>query len=133
MQSLITSPAERNRQAAATNLAVRHLVDRSAKHIHGRQVDGKLAWLVESQTTCGKFYTVLLSLNGWESNSCDCEDAAYRRQECKHIRAAMILATPIAQPAPVPVQPTVQEWQPTGGWSSDNRRKAGRIERIEEV
>jgi len=127
--SVNPSPSERNRQSAATNLAVRHLVDRPARHIHAKQLNGRLVWLVESQTQAGKFYTVLLSANGWESNSCDCEDAAYRRQECKHIRAALILATPIVQPAPTPVNP---EWAPKGGWTSDNRKASQTRHQVQE-
>lgn len=128
MTSLTLTLAERNRQTAATNLVVRHLVDRSAKHIHARQVDGKLAWLVESQTKPGKYYTVTLAAD-WGVDSCDCEDCAYRRRECKHIKAARALAAPVTPPAPTP-EP-VAEFKPAGGWLSE--RKTRRDEWSEEV
>lgn len=94
--------AERNRAAAGLNLAVRHLSERQEKHIIARQCEGKLCWLVESQTTPGKFYHVLRVADGWQYDSCDCQDATHRHTPggCKHRRAVDAIAPVEVQPAP---------------------------------
>lgn len=108
------------RQQNGLNLAVRHMAARSEKHIHARQVDGKLVWLVESQTQPGKFYTVTRAADGW-LDSCDCEDAAYRHQTCKHQLAVEALTQP------APAAPAIK-------WTSDERRaRKQRTEMEEEI
>jgi hypothetical protein len=99
--SVTPTLADSNRAANATVLIARHLVDRAGKHIHARQVDGKLTWLVESQTQPGRYYTVIRISDGWPVDACDCEDCAYRHQTCKHLRAVNELS-PVPQPAAAP-------------------------------
>ena len=105
------------RQANGLSLAVRHMAARSEKHIHARQVDGKLVWLVESQTEAGKYYTVARAADGWAFDCCDCEDAAYRHQVCKHQRAVEALTSPA----------------PVIKWTSDTRKASKRTEIEEEI
>ena len=122
MQSVTPTIAERNRTQNGLSLAVRHMAARAEKHIHARQVDGKLVWLVESQTQPGKFYTVARAADGWEFDCCDCEDAAYRHQVCKHQRAVETLTQPAQPAAPAPI-----------AWTSDTRKASRRTEREEEI
>ena len=112
------------RQQNALSLAVRHLAARGEKHIHARQVDGKLVWLVESQTQSGKYYTVTRAADGWAFDCCDCEDAAYRHQTCKHHRAVDLIF-PVPTDAPAPAAPIA--------WTSDTRRNRRRSEPVEEI
>lgn len=111
------------RQANGQALAVRHLAARSEKHIHAKQVMGKLAWFVESQTEPGKYYTVCRQTDGWEFDSCDCQDAAYRHQVCKHRRAVDLLAPiPTEAPASGPI-----------AWTSETHKARRRSEPTEEI
>src|SRR5947209_18075399 len=119
MSSIPATLADRNRTAAAVNLAARHLTDRPAKHITRRNIDDMWVWRVESQTDASEVYTVTLIADGWPVDSCSCPDCAYRHLECKHLKAVKLLATPPA------------EWAPRGGWLSDQPRK--RTEYQEEV
>lgn len=100
MTSLHPSTADANRDANAVNLAARHLSERTAKHVKAKQVGGRLVWHVESQTEPGKVYTVTRLADGWEADTCSCEDAAYRHMVCKHQRLIGLLA-PAPKPAPV--------------------------------
>ena len=100
MTSLHPSTADANRDANAVNLAARHLSERAAKHVKAKQVGGRLVWQVESQTEPGKVYTVTRLADGWEADTCSCEDAAYRHMVCKHQRLIGLLA-PAPKPAPV--------------------------------
>lgn len=109
MTSLTPSVADSNRNASAVNLAARHLSERKAKHITARQVAGRLVWQVESQTEPGKVYTVTRLADGWEADTCSCEDATYRHMTCKHQRAVNLLSP---APAPVPMPgPARTEWE----------------------
>lgn len=103
MASLHPSVADRNRAEAAVNLAARHLAERGAKHVKARQVAGRLVWSVESQTRPGVAYTVTRLADGWEADTCSCEDHAYRHMTCKHQRAVDLLLTPA--PAPIGITP----------------------------
>lgn len=105
MTTITPTRADANRNANATNLVARHLAERKAKHITARQVGGRLVWTVESQTRPGVTYTVTRECDGWEADTCSCEDSAYRHLVCKHRRAVALLA-PVAQAAPSPVPPT---------------------------
>ena len=109
------------RQVNGQALAVRHLAARQEKHIHARQVDGKLVWLVESQTEAGKFYTVTRAADGWV-DSCDCSDACYRHQVCKHRRAVDLIA-------PVPTTDAASSIR----WTSDTRKASKRTEPEDEL
>jgi hypothetical protein len=130
MTSVVTSPAERNRAASGENLAVRHLTQRAERHIQGRQIDGKLAWLVESQTRPGLYYTVLRQCDGWQFDSCTCEDCAYRRRTCKHRRAVDYLS-PAPTPAPAADSAAVTERMIANANAA--RKARGRTEWQEEV
>jgi hypothetical protein len=101
MTSLTPSIAERNRAAAALNIAVTHLVNRDEKRITARQVAGRLVWTVKSQTDPNKSYTVTRMADGWEADTCSCEDQSYRHMCCKHQRAVNELS-PVPQPALAP-------------------------------
>jgi len=94
--------AARNRACSALNLLARHLAERGAKHISAKALpNGRLVWTVQSQTRADVSYTVVLESDGWESTSCSCEDACYRHQECKHIKAVRLLEGEVMeQPAP---------------------------------
>lgn len=120
MQSVPASLAERNRQQNAVNLVARHLSDRPGRHIIRRVMGELVVWLVESQTRPGVTYTVTLMSDGWEADTCSCEDCTYRHQECKHVRAALALAQP------APVAPAIK-------WTSDTRKASRRTEREEEI
>ena len=120
MQSVPATRADANRQQNAVNLAARHLAARQEKHIHARMVDGKLVWLVESQTRPGLYRTVTRAADGWPVDSCDCEDAAYRHQTCKH-RRAVDLISPVPTDAPAP------------RWTSEERKTRKRTEWEEEI
>ena len=110
MTSLVSSTAERNRQAAAVNLAARHLAERAARHITARRLaNGLLVWTVESQTRPGTLYTVTRRADGWEADTCSCEDHAYRHQHCKHQRAVDLVNAPA--PAPTPARRRLPEWE----------------------
>ena len=104
MTSLHPSTADANRDANAVNLAARHLSERAAKHVKAKQVGGRLVWQVESQTEPGKVYVVTRTADGWEADTCSCEDHAYRHQRCKHQRTVDLLA-PAPTPAPVGITP----------------------------
>ena len=99
MQSLPPSLAAANREINALNLTVRHLIARASKHIHAKQLDGKIAWLVESQTRPGLYYTTLRVVDGWSGDCCTCEDFCYRRMQCKHLRAVNILSPFLPRPS----------------------------------
>ena len=116
------------RQVNGQALAVRHLAARQEKHIHARQVDGKLVWLVESQTQPGRYYTVTRAADGWPVDSCDCQDSAYRHACCKH-RRAVDLIFPVPTEAPAPAAPTPAPI----AWTSDSRRNRKRTEWEEEI
>lgn len=95
MTSLSPSLAERNRDAAAVNLAARHLGERRGHHITARIIEGGLVvWDVESQTEPGKSYTVTREADGWPADTCSCEDHLWRHMRCKHQRAVDLLTTP---------------------------------------
>ena len=97
MTTITPSLAERNRAAAAVNLAARHLADRPGRHITARIIEGGLlVWKVESQTEPGKVHTVTREADGWPADTCDCEDHLWRHQRCKHQRAVDILIIPPA-------------------------------------
>ena len=100
MTSLSPTRADDNRNAAAVNLAARHLIERAARHVTARQVAGRLVWHVESQTRPGVTYTVTRTADGWECSTCSCEDAAYRHMTCKHQRLIDLLS-PAPAPAPI--------------------------------
>ena len=100
MTSITPSRADSNCNAAAVNLAVRHLSERKAKHIAARQVAGLLVWAVESQTEVGKVYTVTRVADGWEADTCNCADHVYRHMTCKHQRAVDLLLSPAPSPRP---------------------------------
>ena len=117
------------RQQNALSLAVRHLAARGEKHIHARQVDGKLVWLVESQTQSGKYYTVTRAADGWPVDSCSCEDACYRHQVCKHQKAVALLTQPAQPAAPAPVSPTPAPIR----WTSEERKGRRRSEPMDEL
>lgn len=88
MTTISPSLAERNRDAAAVNLAARHLADRPGRHITARIIEGGLAvWDVESQTQPGTRYTVTRTADGWPADTCSCEDHLWRHMRCKHQRA----------------------------------------------
>ena len=88
MTTISPSLAERNRDAAAVNLAARHLADRPGRHITARIIEGGLAvWDVESQTQPGTRYTVTREADGWPADTCSCEDHVWRHMRCKHQRA----------------------------------------------
>ena len=88
MTTIAPSLADRNRDAAAVNLAARHLSERSAKHITARLIEGGLVvWDVESQTEPGKRYVVTRAADGWPADTCSCEDHLWRHNRCKHQRA----------------------------------------------
>lgn len=113
MTTIVPTRADDNRNAAAVNLAARHLSERKARHITARQVAGRLVWHVESQTEPGKVYVVTRLADGWEADTCSCEDHAYRHQTCKHQRAVDLIS-PVSAPAPVPPtrRPVVRtEWE----------------------
>lgn len=114
MQSVTPSIAERNRDAAALNIAVAHLANRAARNITARQVAGRLVWTVKSQTDPNKSYTVTRTADGWEADTCSCEDHSYRHMVCKHQRAVNDLApVPQVQPAPVaPAKPRKVRYEP---------------------
>ena len=122
MQSVTPTAAERNRQQNAVNLVARHLSDRPARHIVRRVLGELVVWLVESQTRPGVTYTVTLTADGWPADTCDCEDAAYRHQVCKHQRAVEALAQPApAAPTPAPIK-----------WTGDERRARKQRTELEE-
>ena len=127
MTSVITTRADANRQTNAVNLVARHLADRPARHIRRRVLGDLAVWLVESQTRPGVTYTVTLTADGWEANTCSSEDHSYRHQECKHLKAALALAQP-AQPS-APVAPTPAPI----AWTSDARKARRRTEPTEEI
>ena len=122
MQSVTPTAAERNRTQNAVNLIARHMSDRPGKHITARQVAGRLVWKVESQTRADVTYTVTLTADGWEADTCSCEDSCYRHLECKHLKAVKALVQPAQPAAPAPI-----------AWTSDTRKASRRTEREEEI
>ena len=126
MQSVTPNRADANRQQNAVNLVARHLADRPAKHIIRRVLGELVVWKVESQTRPGVTYSVTLMSDGWEANTCSCEDCTYRHMECKHIKAALALAQPAQPVTPAPAPSSIR-------WTSDDRRNRRRSEPVEEI
>lgn len=102
------------RQANALNIAVAHLARRDERRVSARQIAGRLTWFVKSQTQADVTYTITRMVDGWESDTCSCQDAAYRHAKCKHQKAIDLIA-----PAPAPAA----EFAPAGGWLSTNVKK----------
>ena len=125
MTSLTPTVAERNRQENAVNLAARHLAERNERHITARQAGGLLVWTVESQTRPGVAYTVTRAADGWAFDCCDCEDACYRHQECKHQKAVALLTQPAQPAAPAPAPSSIK-------WTADERRARKQRTELEE-
>jgi hypothetical protein len=89
------------REAAATNIAARHLANRDERHITARQVRGMLVWTVQSQTGDEK-YTVTIEELGASYTTCNCRDFQYRGVTCKHIKSVKLLAG-VSEPKPASV------------------------------
>lgn len=90
-----------DRAAAAEALVKAHLANRAARLIVRRFVNGHVLWLVKG--TAPAPYVVTLA----PVVTCDCPDFARNHAECKHVKAARLLAEAEgkATPTPAPVAP----------------------------
>lgn len=90
-----------DRAAAAEALVKAHLANRAARLIVRRFVNGHVLWLVKG--TAPAPYVVSLQ----PLVTCDCPDFARNHAECKHVKAARLLAEAeaLAATTPAPVAP----------------------------